>query len=168
MLTFESIREVERTERESKKLQKVPDNFFDLVIDYLDKKEKIKDKTSLDFMEIENAKNTIKRLLDMREKKVIDIAVVSSRTGLMAENLTEQEKELFNATMESLKAFRDKVSNQMKKKPSEIVYKVKKSIPNFVGPDMKVYTLREGDMTSLPKDLAILLTRENVVEEIKL
>lgn len=168
MLTFESIREAEREERDSKKLQKIPDNFFDLVIDYMDKKEKIKDKTSLELLEIENAKNTIKRLIDLREKKVMELALVSSRTGTVPENLTSIEKGLFQRCIDILKEFRDNISIEMKKKPSEIVYKVKKSIPDFIGPDMKVYNLRENDIVSLPRELTDLLIKEDLIEEVKL
>ncbi len=167
MLTFESIREIERSERDNKKLQKIPENFFDLMIDYMDKKDKIKEKTSLELLETENARNTVKRLLDLREKKVIEIALASSRTGTVPENLTMVEKELFQRTVDVLKKFRDSVSEEMKKNPSEIVYKVKKSIPDFIGPDMKVYNLRENDIVSLPKELVEVLIKENVLEEIK-
>ncbi|MBI5332675.1 MAG: DNA replication complex GINS family protein [Candidatus Aenigmarchaeota archaeon] len=165
MLTFEAIRNVERDERENKKLQKLPDNFFDTVRDYLKKKEEMKDKSSLDALEIENAKNTVKRLLDMREKKVIEIAIMSSRTGLAAENLTDEEKRLFEQAVTSLKDFRDNIYAQMKKEPAETVYKVKKSMPDFVGPDMKNYSIRENDVISLPKDLADLLIKENIIEK---
>ncbi|MBI4895334.1 MAG: DNA replication complex GINS family protein [Candidatus Aenigmarchaeota archaeon] len=167
MLTFESIREIERSERDSKKLQKIPENFFDLVIDYMDKKDRIREKTSLELLEIENAKNTVKRLLDLREKKVMELALACSRTGTVPENLTIVEKDLFQRTIDILRKFRDSVSDEMKKKPSEIVYKVKKSIPDFIGPDMKVYNLRENDIVSLPRELVELLIKENVLEEIK-
>ncbi len=167
MLTFEAIRETERAERENKKLQELPENFFDLISDYMRKKEKIKDKTSLDILEIENAKNTIKRLIDLREKKVTDIAIMSARTDLVPENLTVQEKILFEEIVNGLKIFRSKITEQMKKKPKEIVYKVKKSIPDFIGPDMKVYNLRENSIISLPKDLADLLINEDVLEKIE-
>ena len=165
MLTFEAIRDIERSERENKKIQKIPENFFDLAKDYMEKKEKIKDKSSLDILEIENAKNTIKRLIDLREKKTIEAAIVASRTGIMPENLIEIEKKLFQKTIDNLKDFRENVSDQMKKKSSEIVYKVKKSIPDFIGPDMKVYSLRENDLVSLPRDLADLLIKENIIEK---
>ena len=167
MLTFEAIRNVERDERENKKLQKLPDNFFDTVRDYLRKKEEMKDKTSLDVMEIENTKNTIKRLLDIREKKVIELAVMSSRTGLAAENLTSEERHLFEQTVNGLKSFRDSIYTQMKKEPAETAYKVKKSMPDFIGPDMKNYSIRENDVITLPKELADLLIKENIVEKVE-
>ncbi|MFH0837044.1 MAG: hypothetical protein V1870_02860 [Candidatus Aenigmatarchaeota archaeon] len=167
MLTFEAIRNVERDERENKKLQKLPDGFFDQVRDYLKKKETMKDKVSMDVLEAENTKNTIKRLLDMREKKVVDVAIMSSRTDLVPENLTDEEKQLFDQTVNGLKVFRDKIYTQMKKEPVETVYKVRKSIPDFIGPDMKTYSIRETDVISLPKDLADLLIKEDIIEEIK-
>ena len=167
MITFDAIRDIERTERENRKLQKIPENFFDLVRDYLDKKEKMKEKSSLDLLEIENTKNTIKRFLDIREKKIIELAIMTSRTGLLPDNLTCHEKELFQQIVDNLNAFRARISEQMNKIPKEIVYKVKKSIPDFVGPDMKIYNLRENDIVSLPRELVELLIKESVLEEIK-
>ena len=61
MLTFEKIRELERVERENKKLQKLPDDLLDQLSEYMQRKERIREKTSADIIELENVKNTIKR-----------------------------------------------------------------------------------------------------------
>ena len=86
MLTFEKIRELERGEREAKQLQKMPENFFDDLADYLKKKEEINEKTSTDIMEIENVKAAIRRLFEIRERKMMELMIYTLRTGMIPEN----------------------------------------------------------------------------------
>ncbi|MBI5073503.1 DNA replication complex GINS family protein [Candidatus Woesearchaeota archaeon] len=167
MLTFDAIRNIERAEKENKKLQKIPDDFFIQVKEYLAQKEAMKDKSSLDVLEVQNVKNTIKRLIELRERKIIESAILSSRTGLPAENLTKADSDLFDAVLNSLRKFRGEIEEKKQEKGGEVVYRVKKSLPDFVGPDMKIYSLRENDILPLPKELAELLSKDDVVEEIR-
>ncbi|MBI3190188.1 hypothetical protein HYZ41_00640 [archaeon] len=104
MLTFEKIRELERVERESKKLQNLPNDLMDQLREYMHRKERIKEKTSVDILELENVKNTVK---------------------------------------------------------------VKKSLPEFVGPDMKTYKLTENEVLTLPIELEQLLLKEGVIEKVE-
>jgi len=167
MLTFEAIRQVERSERENKKIQKLPDGLFDQVREYLHQKEKNKEKSSLDVLEVSTIKSTLQRLMELREKKIVDAAIITSRTGIPVENLAKEETDFYNAVVESLRLFKENIFETMKKGGKTENYVVKKSLPAFVGPDMKVYNLRENDILTIPKDLASLLMKNNVVEEVK-
>lgn len=188
MITFEKIRELERNERETKTLQRLPENIMDEFRDYLIRKESIKNKTDTDIREIENAKNTIKRIMELREHKLLDLAMYSARSGMPVENLTKEEEELFNKLVEHLKAFRKnlfvelntarKKEEMMKKekfekeikatdekrKPEK--YKVLRSLPRFVGPDMKEYVLERGSIIEIPSPLSDLLLKKGVIEKV--
>lgn len=167
MLTFDKIRDLERAEREYKQLQKLPDDIIEELKDYLHRK----DKTS-DPLEIENIKNTIKRLFELRERKTMELVLYSVRTGLPPENLTKGEEELFNIMVTQLKNFRENLFAELKKEAKEkkLIYKIRKNIPPFIGPDSKTYEFKENDIVDikvLPKEINDLLLKEGVIEQVE-
>ncbi len=171
VLTFEKIRELERTERDTKKLERLPEDIMDQVRDYLRRKERIKEKTSADIMELENVKNTIKRFFEMRENKLLLAVLDTIRTGIPPDGMTKEEEKVFYQLVDSLKQFREQFFKDLQREPekqSEIapLYKIKKSLPEFVGPDMKVYKLNENDIITLPKELEELLIKEGIAEKV--
>ncbi len=178
MLTFEMIRELERQERGNKKMQKLPENLPDELRDYIKRKEKMAEKTSADITELENVRNTIRRFFELRENKIMDMVLSSARTGLPPENLTKEEQGTFYAVVESVKRHREAFFSQLSKEAQEndeppqkkeerILYRVKKEIKEFVGPDMKTYRLVRGEIVNLPKPLNDLLLKEGLIEEIR-
>lgn len=166
MLTFESIRDVERNERNAKRMQKLPPTFLSELKEYIERKEQLKEKSSADIMEIENVKSTVQRIVELRERKLIDQALITARTNMPPENLLKEEEAVFWQMVEGLKAFRRDFFEQLRK-PKEVLFRVKRSMPEFVGPDMKTYLLKENDVVSIPKEIAELLLKEGVVEEAK-
>ncbi|MBI2972081.1 MAG: DNA replication complex GINS family protein [Candidatus Aenigmarchaeota archaeon] len=169
MLTFEKIRDIERAEREAKQLQRLPEQFFDELRDYIHKKGNAKDKTSIDVLELENVRNTIKRFLEARERKLVELALSTARGGLPPDNLTALEERYFTRIAGLLKAFRGEFFDEIGREPAQkaekkTVFRVKKTLPAFVGPDMKTYELREGDVIELPKTLNDLLLKEGIIE----
>jgi DNA replication initiation complex subunit (GINS family) len=163
MLTFESIRELERAERESKKLQKIPDNFLTELKDYIERKEKIE---AGDAFEFQAVKSTIARLIELRERKIIDGALITARTGLPPENLLSSEAELFWAVVDRLKRFREEFFGKAVQPQHKAVWRVVKSA-EFVGPDLKEYRLQQGETVELPEDVADVLLKSGTIEEVK-
>ena len=172
MLTFEKIRELERSERDTKKLQKLPEDVMDQLRDYIKRKERIKEKTSADIMELENVKNTIKRFFELREHKVLLAVLDTVRTGMPPEGMTKEEEKVFYQLVDSVKQFREQFFKELQKEPvsmekeAEPLFRIKKSLAEFVGPDMKIYKLNENDIVTLPKQLEELLIKEGVVEKV--
>ncbi|MBS3054615.1 MAG: DNA replication complex GINS family protein [Candidatus Aenigmarchaeota archaeon] len=107
MLTFEAIRDLERGEAESKTLQKLPLTFLDELREYMARKENMNDKTSADLHEIENVKRSIRRLLELREKKLVEQALYTVRTGYPAENVAAAEERLYHFLVEEIKNYRE-------------------------------------------------------------
>lgn len=177
MLTFDSIREIERIEKNNKKLQKLPDNFILDVNEYLAKKESIKEKTSSNILELENVKSTIRRIFEMRERKISEMALYTVKTGMPPENLTKNEENLFYTLVEGIKSHREKFfsdisrevyAKEEKAEQKKTEYRVKKTVPEFIGPDMKTYKLMEDNVVSdLPKPLNDLLIKEGIIERVK-
>lgn len=170
MLTFEKIRDFERAERESKELQKLPENIIAEINDYIRKKEAMQEKSSADIIEMENVKKIVRSFFELREKKIVELALYSVRTQLPVDNLLGVEEKMLAAIVSDIKKYREEFQEEMKKQPEqkkEAVYRIKKSMPEFVGPDMKVYKLIENEIIeSLPKPLNELLLKEGVIEEV--
>ena len=198
MLTFEAIRELERKEKESRKMQKLPADLVHQISDYLGKKESVSEKTSSDIMELEKVKSAVKRFYESREKKLLEAALDAARTGMLPESLTPQEEHYFWLLVGALKDQREQffasLSQQkangieekaasaaalldeetgteeiiVTEKPTKpVLYKVLRTLPPFVGLDMSVYELKEGDIREIPKPLNELLLKEGVIQEAK-
>ncbi|MBI5061349.1 MAG: DNA replication complex GINS family protein [Candidatus Aenigmarchaeota archaeon] len=171
MLTFDKIRDIERAEKENKKLQKLPEDLMEKIREYITRKESISKKMTSDIIEIENAKNTIKRLFETRERKIIEAVLLYVRSGIPPENLTSDEDRLFTSCSELFKKFREGIFDDLKKegavkKEGIKMYKVKKAMPKFIGPDMNAYELHENQVLNIPKPLSDLLIKEGIIEEI--
>lgn len=171
MMTFEKIRDLERAERENKQLQKLPDNLIEELKSYLRKKESLKN-SSLEIIELENVKNSIKRFFELREKKIAESALYTVQTGLPVENLAKSEEGTFYIITGELKRLREEFFAELQKMPEQkeekVSYIVRKTLPKFIGPDMKEYELKENeiiDIAAMPKPLNDLLLKEGVIEE---
>jgi len=190
VLTFEKIRDIHRAEKESRKLEKLPDNIMKEAADYIERKQHIKEKTSTDVYELENIKNIIKDLFEIRERKILNLALYSVRTGLPVENLTKEEEKLFYSLVNILKTFReeflDKLGNPAamvrmesngdiskkngsndkseKQKTKKRQIRVVQDIPEFVGTDLKSYSLKKNDIISLDEKIENLLIKRGLAK----
>jgi len=167
MLTFDKIRELERVERDSKKLQRLPDDIIEQLGEYLKRKERIKEKTTADIIELENVKSTVKRFFELRESKLLLSALDTVRTGMPPENMTKQEENVFYQLVDKIKQFREDFFRELQKRQEQNVYRVKKSLPEFVGPDMRIYKLNENELVTLPKEVEELLVSQGIVEKVE-
>ncbi|MBI4174836.1 MAG: DNA replication complex GINS family protein [Candidatus Aenigmarchaeota archaeon] len=166
MLTFDKIRDMERLERQSRKLQKVPDDLVAELRDYINRKEK-GDKSSADLIEMENIKATIKRFFELREGKILTSVLDTVRTGLPPENMNKSEEALFYRLTNDLKRHREEFFSELGKEEKKplYMYRVKKTLPPFVGPDMKTYLIKENDIVNIPAPLDEFLLKEGIIEK---
>lgn len=124
VVTYETLYELLRLEKNREELQKLEPSFFDDVRSYLaDKREDFesqqsqsvlfaadeKEKTRL---ELENIKKILKDLYDRREKKIMNIALSKARTGVTVintANMLPSERALFDSMNSMLVDFRKKI-----------------------------------------------------------
>lgn len=166
MLTYETIRKVANDEKLTTKLTKLPLDFSKDVSTYLTKKSQIKE-TKEDSWELDSAAQTLQELFDRRERKIVNLALDSTRTGSVPEELTRDEKEFFNKLTDIITEFKSKKKQEAHKTTLEVLA-VKEDIPEFVGSDMSIYgPFKEGDVITLPKDESNILLEKNIVEKIK-
>ncbi len=113
VLTFAYLRELQKKERTSRKLENLPADFYNTLSEYLARKGMQKD--------AESARPIIKYIIERREQKVLELAAMSVSADIAPENLLPEEKELFDAAQSLLKAHRDVIGNifEKKSKPNE-------------------------------------------------
>ncbi len=179
MITFEKIREIFRAEKDSRKMQPLPENLFIEIADYIRKKESTEGKNSSDMRELENIRDTIKRFFEIRERKLIEQVFISLATEMPPENLTKEEEELFREVSSILRKHRFSMDGQMRYTPLQpetpqkeeqktACYMFLKELPPVVGPDMKVYSFRQGHIIQdgdMPKPLNDLLLKKGFIRK---
>jgi len=124
VITYETLFELLRIEKNREDLQKLSPTFFDDVLVYLnDKRRAFESKQSQDLLfmsdekektrlEIENIKKILKDLYDRREKKIVMTAINKARTGVALVNtssMLQSEKMLFDSLNTTLFEFRKNV-----------------------------------------------------------
>ena len=130
MITFNDIYDASRKERYSENLEKLPENFINEVAEYLKDKMQMSSKSNEIFSDnvdktkkqFENAKTLFKELLNRRRKKILNLILIASETGISKkdfENMLEVEKELFEELMKSIEISDKKVNSVLNGK-SEI------------------------------------------------
>ena len=163
MLTYETIRKILDEEKASANLAKIPADFFTQAKDYLEKKAQIaKD------WEFESTERRLKDIIDLREKKIIMLAMYSARANTDVENLAEEEKELFNTILNAIKLFRESIEEQMSTKKEEPVV-ILNDVGEFVGINMQTYgPFKSGDVVTLPKPNAELMVKKGYVKRLNI
>ena len=165
-ITFEFIRRVHREEQREPRLSKIPKDFYQKARDYLDQKRKLslKKKDRLASLEVKNVERLLKDIFNRRETKIVTHAIITARTDIPPPNLLEEEKEFFEAIVNTLKTERDRVLNLLFKKTKElkefVKIKLKEDIEEFVGIDLKKYgPFKKGQVVKIPKENAELLKK---------
>ncbi len=168
MLTYETIRKLIQDEKASKNLVELPEDFFDNVKIYLEKKSRL-DRNKENAWEFENAKMEIERLLEIREQKILSLALNHVRTGTSPANMTPEEMGFFRKIVENLKEFRNLRKETLEGKPEKrIVLALLEDMPEFVGANMKTYgPFRKGDVVTLPEENASLLLEKGMAKRIE-
>ncbi|MBI4163511.1 MAG: DNA replication complex GINS family protein [Candidatus Aenigmarchaeota archaeon] len=162
MLTYESIRKIIDEEKESPNLTNIPEDFFTQAKAYLAKKSSV-DK---DDWRLESAKRRLQDIIDIREKKIVNMALYAARSKTTQENLTPEETVFFNSLLNTIKGFRKDVDSIIEIKDDLVV--LKEDIEEFVGINMKNYgPYKAGDVATLPKQNAELLVNKGIAERIQ-
>ncbi|MBW2981266.1 hypothetical protein KY343_00155 [Candidatus Woesearchaeota archaeon] len=113
-ITYETLFELLRREKTREELQKLDNNFFSDVVDYLKEKQAALNLPKNDIFaaeerrkaesQLENIKNILKEFYEKREKKIMNMALDMSRMSMGALNseiidtsaMLKEEKELFD------------------------------------------------------------------------
>ncbi len=180
IISYETIRNVQRREKEEKVLQKLPENFFLLVREWLrTKKDSAKDSAGI--IELENAKNLLNDIINRRETKIIMSALNTARGNLPPEGLTDEEAKFFDEILMLLKNFKSKMQEEILGYDGIIEDKIKSAreavsatlkkvefiadVPEFVDENMNRYgPFSAGSTAEIPASVAETLIKRGVVK----
>tara|TARA_Y100000296_G_scaffold81603_1_gene109157 strand:- start:2205 stop:2753 length:549 start_codon:yes stop_codon:yes gene_type:complete len=181
MITYKDIDNVTRNERYSENLQKLPNNFIDDAVSYLKEKKEIASKNDEDFSDaitktrkqFENAITLVKGLIRVRKKKILNLVLIASETGISKkdfENMIDFEKKLFDELMECVDSTDKKVNeffNGKSKQESELII-FKEDVGEFINLNGEKMGGFEKDQTAnIPKEIAKILIEDGKAEIIK-
>ena len=124
-ITYETLFELLKRERDTTDLQKLEPTFFNNFVDYLNEKMEMLGKEDALFSydekkkvekQIENARRIIKGIYERREKKVLNIALTKSRTKsdvIDTSSFLDNERRFFDEIVKVLDVFRNEVINNV-------------------------------------------------------
>jgi DNA replication initiation complex subunit (GINS family) len=160
-------------EKKSQNLTKIPDDFYETVRMYIEGKKKLA-KEKKDEIELRNIERIVENIFNLRERKIINFAIMAARAGVQPSNLTSEERQFFQKVFETLKERRvilEKIKSALEgevKKEVEILAVFKQDFPAFVGIDGQTYgPFKKGDIAKLPEENRKILVSRGIIEEFK-
>ncbi len=119
-LTYENLFDILVREKTREELQKLEDSFFKDVTTYIQNKKLIvtSDENGRDrlLQQVQNTKRMLRELYERREKKILNMAIVASRTSpsfIDTANMLSVEKKLFESILQQLDLFRSNILQNM-------------------------------------------------------
>ena len=202
IITYETLYDILRREKNRVELQELSETYLQDLINYLQKKKEILESqekkksifTSIETQktrkQIESIQKIIKELYERRESKIIQSAIISSRTNIETEEksvMLPEEEEFYESLVKKLNYYRENVLYQLSngdppkikiskpkdlkklEKPMKTAKTIKFliDIPKFIGTDLETYGPYSGEETQdIPNEIADLLIKQQKAEEI--
>jgi len=183
-LSYEDLRRIYRLEKSTSKLVNVDDDFYNALYEFLENEKKrylesLKDFSDADVKAFANLKRMVQELLSLREKKLLNMALLASRLeSYEIPKIPPVEKEMFQNILKILEkhnklldeVFSPTLKETQKKenkKLDTIKIKICADIPKFLGQDMKEYgPFKNNDVVQLPYNIANILIEKKLAEVI--
>jgi len=203
VITYEVLYDALRMEKQRTELQKLDQEFYKNIKRYIEEKKDIlqsqegKDSvfTNIEVQktrkEIENIQKILKELYERREAKIIELALIATKSNHTnsadKESMLKEEKTFYEEALYLLANYRDNVLSSIlsgkevitKEEPKDLKdenmpptttkqLKFIASVPTFVGTDLNVYgPFEREDSAEIPLDVANLLikTRKAIENE---
>jgi DNA replication initiation complex subunit (GINS family) len=137
VITYETIFEVLKQEKERLELQKLDEGFYQRVVDYLKGKRQLAKGTLMSIEEakknekqIENIKRMLKELYDRREKKLVGLAVDKCKTGMDIDKskMQKEEQDLFDSLVCLISKFRIGIIENILQENMPVIGEEKKAV----------------------------------------
>ncbi|MCD6434209.1 MAG: DNA replication complex GINS family protein [Candidatus Diapherotrites archaeon] len=175
-LDYEELRRIHRLEKSTSQIVKVDVDFFSELKKFMQEQKKeylkaIKELDSAKAKSFENLRKLVEEIFLIRERKLLNKALIASRTNELDDSgLAEEEKQALRKMIKIINSHRDNLYSILEEKKLEeesITVKIVKPVEVFIGPDKKEYgPFEENQSVSLPKKVALLLIKNNLAEEI--
>ena len=143
-ITYETLFELLRREKNRDDLQELQVTFFKEVIEYLGERQRMFDETShkedlfsatereKTMTQLGNVKKIVKELYDRREKKIISMALNKSRTGsniIDTSKLLAEESKFYNTLVAALNNYREGVLMNVLSLKEPLIEEIKSAAP---------------------------------------
>jgi len=179
-LDYDELRKIYRLEKNNSRLAEVDEDFLDSLNDFFKAQKKdylksLNDMSSTKAKTFSNLKKIIGEIFSIREKKLLNKALIASRTGdLEKEPMSLQETQTLEALLSVLnkhQSILDSVFNGIPKSDKDgfgkISLKIIQSVPAFMGADMKEYgPFTKDKSVALPEKIALLLVSRKLAERV--
>lgn len=171
-ITFELIRKIQLDEQKANILTRIPTNFFNTITNYLEQKRKlVSGDDRKGTLEMKNIERLVEDIFNRRERKILNTAIISARSGLPPENLSEEEKPFYNSLLSMIKSRRTELLKSILASKTDVVKPTvifKEDTPEFLGIDEKTYgPFKKGDTAELPEENMQILLDRSIVEKLK-
>jgi DNA replication initiation complex subunit (GINS family) len=182
MITYKDIYEAAKKERYSENLQPIPKSFVKDVAKYLKDKRDVSSKDEDIFSDVllktkkqlENAITLFQELLRRRRKKILNLVLIASETGISKQdfdNMLLVEKDLFEELMKCIE-ISDKKLNLLLNGGEEtnfqnnLLVSFTENIDSFVSSEGENYgPYKKGQFANLPSSIAKVFLDDGVAEE---
>ncbi len=186
MITYQEMYDLLRKEKYNEALQQLPKKFFSELALYIsEKREMIGKETKTIFSDtinmtrkqLDNTIAIIREIITLREKKILNLALVSAKTGINkrdVENMLKHEKELFEIITKKIEQNQiqaDKIltgeQNESKDLKNNLMIRFKEEVTKFLDLEGKeIGPFKQGDMANLSQEIAKILIDDHKAEEI--
>lgn len=177
MITYKDIYEAAKKERYSENLQPIPKSFVKDVAKYLKEKREVSMKGDNIFSDaliktkkqLENATTLFNELLRRRRKKILNLVLIASETGISKqdfENMLLVEKSLFEDLIECLEKSDKKLVELLNGKKddslcSNLLIAFSEETSEFVAPTGdKFGPYEKGQFVNIPRDIASIFVED--------
>ena len=197
IITFDTLYELLRREKTRKELQKLDLDFFQRVREYLKEKKLILEsqKSSDIFIterqktekQLQNIDSILEQLYEKRERKIIETAIIASRSKKISQELTinmlPEEKTFYNELLENINKNKDiifynllndtrektKTLKSEKEQDSNILIRFLEPVPKFVGTNGFIHgPFEKEDIANLPAKTVSILINKKRAEKIQI
>jgi len=175
-MSYDELRRIHRLEKNTSRLVEVDSDFIDSVEDFVEGEKKnyiasLKNFSPTDAREFSNLKKVVEEIFLLREKKLLNKALIVSRTeDFSEEKMAAQEKETFKKLLKVLeehnKICESLFGEDRRKEGGKVELKMLKEVPTFIGTDMKEYgPFAKDETVELPNKIAQLFLARKLAEE---
>lgn len=181
MITYKDIYDAAKRERYSENLQPIPKNFVKDVAKYLKEKKQAAVKNSDVFSDVllktkkqlENAVTLFQELLRRRRKKILNLVLIASETGISKQdfnNMLLMEKDLFEKLVNNIERSDKELNSLLNGNKKEIEIKNEavvflENLDEFIDlSGNKIGPFAQGDIANISKDVSKILKEDGKVE----
>jgi DNA replication factor GINS len=190
-INYKTLRRIQQQEQTLPSLTKITNDFYQQLNNYtnnlenLVNKEDNAQKNKLYHEEIQNTKKLANSIYEQREKKIVQAAHSTVRGAKPdLKNLIETEKKLYDTLVQTITDARKQIFEEKQpslhpssipalheEKPPQIsntnsIIRIVEDIPEFMGTDMRTYSLKKDDIISVPTDISTLLIKRDVAHQL--